>query len=196
MNEPDQPGKGAEAVIRNGGGIWLLAALVFSILGLAGSLYASLGLGLKACPLCFYQRTFIMSLVAVLLVGLLAGAEKGWLGLIALPLATAGLGIALFHVRLELTGKLECPQGILGWGTVPQQSLAVFVVIFGLLVATVLRGGSMIAGTWAGLAGTVVLGDLLALASCTSNPPSQQQPPPSVYAHPPDVCRPPAAVKP
>jgi disulfide bond formation protein DsbB len=33
-------------------------------------------MGLKACPLCFYQRTFLMGLVAVLGMGLLARAAR------------------------------------------------------------------------------------------------------------------------
>jgi hypothetical protein len=37
-----------------------------------------------------------------------------------LPLAVAGLGVALFHEYLELTGKLECPSGVMGVGTAPR----------------------------------------------------------------------------
>jgi disulfide bond formation protein DsbB len=43
-----------------------VAALAVSAVGTVGSLYLSLGMGLKACPLCFYQRTFMMSTAAVL----------------------------------------------------------------------------------------------------------------------------------
>src|SRR5262245_2466312 len=104
--------------------IWTWAALVVSAAALAGSLFLSLGMSLKACPLCFYQRTFAMSLVGVLGIGLLTGAGRGArLALLALPLAAAGLGVALFHVSLEVAGTLECPLGILGIGTAPQQSL-------------------------------------------------------------------------
>ena len=35
----------------------------------AGSLYLSLGLGLIACPLCFYQRTFAFAVLGVLILG-------------------------------------------------------------------------------------------------------------------------------
>src|ERR687887_446681 len=73
--------------------VWTWAAFVVAAVGLAGSLFLSLGMNLKACPLCFYQRTFMMSLVAVLGMGLLvAAARPGRLALLALPLATAGLG--------------------------------------------------------------------------------------------------------
>lgn len=105
-----------------------LLTLLFAGVACAGSLYLSLGLGLKACPLCFYQRTFAFALVAVLLVGLSAGL-RGKLNLLALPLAVAGLGVAAFHVSLVETGKLECPAGIAGLGTAPHQSLAAFVLV-------------------------------------------------------------------
>src|SRR5262245_37677844 len=152
------------------------AALAVACAGLAGSLSLSWGLALKACPLCFYQRAFVMGLVAVLAIGLLAGAATpGRLSLLALPLAVAGLGVALFHVWLELSGKLECPAGLLGVGTAPKQSLAVFVALVGLLGAGALRGAPGPAA-WGGLAGAVALGGLLAAASCTSNPPMPPAP--------------------
>lgn len=166
--------------------IWVWAALLVSVVALAGSLLLSLWLGLKACPLCFYQRTFVMSLVGVLGIGLLTGASRGGrLGLLALPLATAGLGVALFHVFLELNGTLECPSGILGLGTAPQQSLAMFLVLFALLLAEVLRSSH-----WPAWVGGIVLGGLLALGSCTSNPPMPEAPK-QPYPKPADVCRPP-----
>jgi disulfide bond formation protein DsbB len=167
------------------------AALAVACAGLAGSLWLSWGLALKPCPLCFYQRAFVMGAVAVLAMGLLAGAARpGRLGVLALPLAVAGLGVALFHVRLELTGKLECPEGLLGLGTAPKQSLAVFVVLTALLAVDALLGARGPAG-WGGLIGAVALGGLLAAASCTSNPP-MPAPPRELYAAPhPDICRPP-----
>src|SRR5262245_300224 len=96
---------------------WTWAALAVAVLALAGSLVLSLGpdtlgLKLKACPLCLYQRTFVMGVVAVLGVGLLAGPGRpGLLSLLALPLAVGALAVAGFHVRLELGEKLECPPG-------------------------------------------------------------------------------------
>ena len=171
--------------------IFIWAAFALALAGLAGSLFLSLGMNLKACPLCFYQRTFAMSLVAVLGMGLLTGVRPNHLGLLALPLAVAGLGVALFHVRLEITGKLECPRGVLGLGTAPKQSLAVFAVLFLLLLGGVLSGEPAGRGKWAALFGGVVLGALLAVASCTSNPPPPA-PPKAPYADPhPEICRPP-----
>lgn len=179
---PPRPG----AEDRNG---FAWAALVVAVSALAGSLALSLGLGLKACPLCFYQRTFAMSLVAVLGMGLSARAARpGRLALLALPLAVAGLGVALLHVSLEVRGKLECPAGVAGLGTAPQQSLAVFVVLTGLLTAGAVRGADV--RSLAALAGALVLGVLLAIASCIANPPAPP-PPARAYPSPPDVCRPP-----
>jgi len=170
---------------------WTWAALLVSLAGLAGSLALSWGLHLKPCPLCFYQRTFMMSLVAVLIVGLLAGAARpGRLALLGLPLAVAGLGVALFHVVLEIQGKLECPAGLLGLGTAPEQSLATFLALTALLTVDVLRGPAGTAA-WADLAGVVVLGGLLAGASCTSNPPMPAPPKEPYASSHPDICRPP-----
>ncbi len=174
--------------------VFVWAALVAALAGLAGSLFLSLGMGLKACPLCFYQRTFAMSLVVVLGMGLVTGlGRSGRLTLLALPLATAGLGVALFHVSLEISGKLECPRGLLGLGTAPQQSLALFLVLLGLLVADVLGSPGVGTGYWAALGGALVLGALLAVGSCTSNPP-MPEPPKERYTKDPDICRRPVVI--
>src|SRR3979411_506515 len=91
--------------------LWI--ALLVSVLAVIGSLALSLGLGLRACPLCFYQRTFAMRVAAVLAMGLLMRLRRtGGLSLLALPLALGGLGVALFHVSLEWNGTLECPKGL------------------------------------------------------------------------------------
>jgi hypothetical protein len=110
--------------------IWLWVALGVAAVAVAGSLTLSLGLNLKACPLCFYQRAFAMSALAVLGMGIAAGlGRSGSLAFVALPLAVAGLGVAVFHTWLEGSGKLECPPGLLGLGTAPQQSLIIFVLL-------------------------------------------------------------------
>jgi hypothetical protein len=65
----------------------------------------------------------------------------------------------------------------------------VFLALAALLTADALQRPAGL-DAWAGLAGGVAPGLLLAAASCTSNPP----PPPAPsapYAKPPDVCRPP-----
>jgi len=170
---------------------WAWAALAVALAGLGGSLALSLLMGLKACPLCFYQRTFVMSLVGVLGIGLISGAARGArLGLLALPLATAGLGVALFHVLLEVQEKLECPGGVLGLGTAPQQSLGLFLILFALLLADVLTGPVPPARPRVALVSTLVVGALLAVGACTSNPPMPGSPR-EPYSGPPEVCRPP-----
>jgi disulfide bond formation protein DsbB len=116
-----------------------LFALVFSLVAAAGSLFLSLGLGLLACPLCFYQRTFAFALVGLLLVGLaLPNREPRRLCVLALPLAVGGLGVAAFHTYLVASGKLECPLGVGGLGSAPAQSLAIYVLItLSLLVGVI-----------------------------------------------------------
>jgi hypothetical protein len=133
----------------------------------------------------------MMSLVAVLGMGLLAGAARpGRLPLLALPLAIGGLGVALFHVSLEVRGKLECPQGVLGLGSAPQQSLTLFVVLTALLAVDLLHRSQQRPVPWLAATVSVVLGALLAVASCIANPPGQR-PDPESYRKPPDICRPP-----
>ena len=46
---PESPSRASLATV---------AALIAAAISVAGSLYLSLGMGLIACPLCFYQRTF------------------------------------------------------------------------------------------------------------------------------------------
>jgi disulfide bond formation protein DsbB len=166
--------------------IWpsLLAALI----ALAGSLWLSIGMELKACPFCFYQRTFVMGVVAVLLIGLLTG-RRHWavLNLLALPLAVGALAVAVFHVYVEAAGTLECPAGIMGIGTSPQQSLAALIVLFVLVALGIIRGRKIgEAHPAAGLA-ALVLGLLLAWAAVASSP--KPKIPEKPYTEPLDICR-------
>jgi hypothetical protein len=165
----------------------VLAPFLVALGALLGSLWLSIGMGLKACPLCYYQRTFVMGVVAVLGIGLLAGERhRRVLNLLALPLVVAGVGIAVFHVYLELSGKLECPAGVLGLGTAPQQSLAVLSALLILVVVGVVRGGILTAFHPLAAPAALVLGLLLAwgaVVSASSTPPKDY----SVF----DMCRPP-----
>jgi disulfide bond formation protein DsbB len=176
---------------------WTWLALLVAAVAVGGSLYLSLGMGLEACALCFYQRAFAMGACAVLLVGVLAGDRRGAsLSLLALPLAVAGLGIAGFHVNLEKNGKLECPRGIFDVGSAPQQSLAVFVMLTALLVLDVasscLRpsGASESAPSSLALIGVCVLGGLMAWGCLRSTPPAKQPTEPYKDKTP-KMCRPP-----
>jgi disulfide bond formation protein DsbB len=167
--------------------VWIWLALIAAGAALAGSLTLSYGLGLKACPLCFYQRTFVMSAVAVLGIGLLTPAGRGArLGALALPLAVAGLGVASCHVFLESSGKLECPLGVFGVGSAPQQSWVMFVILTGLLVIDVVRHPGPVLAISTGM----IVGVLLSAASCTSNPPMPAVPD-RPYPGAPEICRPP-----
>jgi disulfide bond formation protein DsbB len=162
-------------------------AFVMAIVTITGSLYLSgkaeweWGLGLKACPLCFYQRTFAMAVAGILLVGLVSGVSAGQLCLLALPSAVGGLGTAIFHVYLVQTGKLECPAGIRGIGTAPEQSLASYALLLIPLILASLR--TRAAATILAL----VLGAAFVYGSITFNPAPPK--PTKPYDGAPDTCR-------
>ena len=162
----------------------ILAPLVVALVGTAGSLYLSLEMGLKACPLCFYQRTFMMSVLAILVMGWLVERSQGPLYcLLCLPLAVGGLTVAAFHEYLVLTDKLECPLGVFGIGTAPAQSLAAFAA---LTVVVVWSAASR--PIWMPVG--VVLGLVLAWGCIASAPPMPPAPT-KAYDKPADICRPP-----
>ena len=166
----------------------VLPPLVIAALALIGSLWLSVGMGLKACPLCLYQRTFVMGVVAVLGIGVLTGpGHRCVLNLLALPFAVAGFGVAAFHVFLELTGKLECPAGVMAIGTAPQQSLAVLTVLLILVSVGVARSEDC--GIPSSV-GAVLLGLLLSGSSVVSAPPMPPVPT-KAYEQSLDMCRPP-----
>lgn len=149
-----------------------LLALVFSCVAVAGSLYLSLGLGLKACPLCFYQRTFAFALVGVIGVGWLAlSDQRRRVPLLALPLAVGGFGVAAFHTYLVLANKLECPLGIADLGPAPAQSLALFTLVLLAVAWGVIQ--EVKANRWLGVAALVgvTLGGASVYGSIVANPP-------------------------
>lgn len=155
-------------------GLWSWAALVVALAGTAGSIYLSTEMSLIPCPLCYYQRTFVMAAFGVLAVGLLAGTQHaGFASLLALPLALGGLGVAGRHVGLEASGAMECPAGILALGTAPQQSLALFIVLTLLLLVDVLVRAKMRLAAAPAAIGAVVLGALLAVGSVMSAKPPE-----------------------
>ena len=167
------------------------ASLVIAIVALTGSLWLSIGMGLKACPLCFYQRTFVMSIVAVLAVGLFARVRPlSMLSVLSLPLATAGLGVAVFHVYLERSGQLECPAGLLGFATAPQQSLAILAALFVVLAVDVVMTLRPTNISLRAIFGGLLMGVFLAVAAVKSAPPLPPAPT-KPYEMPLDSCRPP-----
>jgi disulfide bond formation protein DsbB len=168
-------------------------ALLLAAIATAGSLYLSMGMHLVPCPLCYYQRSFAMAALAVLLVGVGTGmGQYVSLSALALPLAAGGLGIAGFHVWLEHTSALECPKGLFDLGTAPQQSLAALglLTVVLLIDAASRRIGSGALAIVAGL----VLGGLLA-AGCIASAPPLPKAPDKPYDGPPKVCRPPYVPK-
>lgn len=139
---------------------WL--ALVIALAGLFGTIWLSAGMDLIPCPLCYYQRTFVMAVFGVLAVGLLSPARQhpGLLALLALPSAMAGLSVAAYHVcYLENVKRMECPPGLFAFGTAPQQSLA----LLGLLVVILLAdlGKRRLELGIPSLLGSVIVGCLL-----------------------------------
>jgi disulfide bond formation protein DsbB len=176
------------------GAFWTWLALLVSAVAVAGSLWLSLGMKLIACPLCFYQRTFALSVFGVLAIGLLGGGRRGrLLCLVALPLAVGGLGVAGWHVSLEVRGKLECPGGIFGLGTAPQQSLAAFVVLtLPLLLGAVMGPGAASEGgagrTVLAVVAAFVLGGLFAVGCVEST--TLVKLPAELTEGAPTICRP------
>lgn len=163
---------------------WARISLAVTIAGTAGSLYLSIGMGLKACPLCFYQRTFMMAALAVLAIGLATDRSQArLLSIVSLPLVVAGWGVAAFHEYLVVSGKLECPPGLFGLGVAPLQSLA----MFSLLAVTIGLGAGRRAIS---LAGGGALGLALAWGCIASSPP-MAAPPTKPYDGPLEICRPP-----
>lgn len=163
-----------------------LVNFLIALAALCGSLYLTLGMGLVACPLCLYQRTFVMAVVAVLGVGVLAKVRPaGTLALLALPVCMGGVAVGALHVYLEYVGKLECPRGVAEVGSAPQQALAIQAVLLLLLLIDAVRGRGL-----AGALGAVLLGLAFGVAAIRTAPP-----PPEVKAPYPEGpikgCRPP-----
>ncbi|MBL8828913.1 MAG: disulfide bond formation protein B [Planctomycetaceae bacterium] len=195
VTESDLVTCGADAIVFSAAKAWLVAVIVMSFIGTIGSVYLSVGLGLKACPLCFYQRSFMMATLVVAAVGIYIDRSRpGLLGLLSVPMASAGLGVAAFHEYLVLTRILECPNALFGFGTAPAQSLVVFVL---LTIATT-------ASAWAGrgessrqgrscVASAIIVGLVLAWACIASSPPLPPVPtiPYDPIKQPLDMCRPP-----
>jgi disulfide bond formation protein DsbB len=186
--EPSIHAPNSDGSVAAGPSVWIWVSLALAVVALAGSLWLSVGMGLKACPLCFYQRTFVMAIVGILCLGLLTDARgSGYLSLLAIPSAVGGLGVAAYHVYLEATGVLECPTGVLGLGTAPQQSLVVLALLLCSLELDALRrlpNRGMVRGV-AELLGVLFVGG--AVVSSPPLPPVPTRP----YEGPLEVCRPP-----
>lgn len=151
---------------------WLYAGLAVSAIGTLGGLFLTWLEGLTACPLCFYQRVFMMAAFASLLLGVLVpDLRPGRASLFALPAAMGGFAIAVFHVNLELNGNLECPLGLFGAGTAPVQSLLTFFILLGLIGGDLIQARQLGHGIPAIGLGAGLLGLLFAVGLLYSGPP-------------------------
>lgn len=164
-------------------------ALLVAVIGSAGSVWLSLGLGLKACPLCFYQRTAVLLTAAVLLLGLFGGhlAARGTVAWLTVPAVVLGLCVAAWHVMLEANGTLECPKGLWGLGTAPQQSLALFLLLSPPVLLSAWRGEGVGVGRLLLALGLGAVAAWLCIKSAPPLPPIPKAP----YPDPLVICRPP-----
>ena len=120
-------------------------AFVIAAVATLGSLFFSEIMKLPPCSLCWYQRIFMFPLPVVLLVGLLPYDTR--VARYALPLALAGLGIALWHTLLYVgvlpeeaapcTQRVPCTQPTFTLGgifSIPVLWLLAFASVAGLLL--------------------------------------------------------------
>lgn len=125
---------------------WLIATV-----STLAALFLGEVMGYTPCILCWYQRIAMFPLVLVLAAGLFPFDPR--VVRYALPLALAGLGLALFHLALT-TGWIPeslrpCQQGVpcsntpvvwFGFVTIPLLSALSFSLITVLLITTHLKG--------------------------------------------------------
>lgn len=122
----------------------LYAAWIVSLTATVGSLFFSEVMQLPPCVLCWYQRIAMYPLVIVLGAGIIMRDRRA--KFYALPLAIAGLGIAVYHNLLYYNIIPEsiapCTEGIsctsrqiewLGFITIPLLSLVAFALITAFL---------------------------------------------------------------
>lgn len=113
-------------------------AWVIALLSTVGSLFFSEVMGLPPCVLCWYQRVAMYPLVLIIAVGILT--RDGRMRAYALPLALAGLGLAVYHNLLYYgvipEALTPCSEGAsctekqiewFGFITIPLMGLASFV---------------------------------------------------------------------
>jgi len=130
---------------------WVFMAWLVATASTLGALFLGEVMGYTPCVLCWYQRIAMFPLVLVLAVGLFPFDPR--VVRYALPLAVAGLLLALFHLALVAGWIPEsikpCQQGVpcsdvqitwFGFVTIPLLSVIAFSIIAGLLLATRLKG--------------------------------------------------------
>jgi disulfide bond formation protein DsbB len=132
---------------------WTLvfAAWLIATVSTLGALFLGEVMGYTPCVLCWYQRIAMFPLVLVLAAGLFPFDPR--VVRYALPLAFAGLGLALFHLALVAGWIPEniqpCQQGVpcsdlqvvwFGFVSIPLLSVVAFSLVAGLLLATHFKG--------------------------------------------------------
>jgi disulfide bond formation protein DsbB len=129
----------------------IFAAWLVATVSTLGALFLGEVMGYAPCILCWYQRIAMFPLVLVLAVGLFPFDPR--VARYGLPLALAGLGVALFHLAL-IAGWIPenirpCQQGVscsdlqviwFGFVSIPLLSVLSFSLIAGLLAATHFKG--------------------------------------------------------
>ena len=128
-------------------GRWLLlSAWLMALVGTVGSLFFSEVMLYPPCVLCWYQRIALYPLVLIIGVGI-ATADRRVVKY-ALPLALAGLAIAVYHNLLYYGFVPEsitpCTEGVpcnavqiemLGFITIPLMALGGFVSVAACILA-------------------------------------------------------------
>ncbi len=127
-------------------GRWLLlVAWLMALVGLVGSLFFSEVMLYPPCVLCWYQRIALYPLVLIIGIGIATGDRR--VTRYALPLALAGLAIAVYHNLLYYGFIPEsitpCTEGVpcnavqielLGFITIPLMALGGFLGITACLL--------------------------------------------------------------
>ena len=123
--------------------VWYVAWGV-SLVATLGSLVFSEVLHYPPCILCWYQRICMYPLVAIFTVGIIT--KDKWTAWYALPLASVGLLISIYHNLLYYNiipdAAAPCREGVscttkfiewFGFVTIPFLSMLAFAVIAGLM---------------------------------------------------------------
>ena len=125
------------------------SATLVAVVGTAGSLWFSFGLGLVPCHLCWYQRILMYPLVVVLGVATIEARPAVWRTVI--PLSVLGGGIAAYHSVLQATTTTCSFDGscaAVQWQvpilelTIPNLSLIAFILVTGMVLACVGSGST------------------------------------------------------
>lgn len=131
---------------------WTLVFLAWLVATIStlGALFLGEVMGFTPCVLCWYQRISMFPLVLILAAGLFPFDPK--VVRYALPLAFAGLLIAVFHLLLTegiipesvtpCTQGVPCSQVLVEWFgfvTIPLLAVGAFLAITALLLITSIR---------------------------------------------------------